>query len=167
MQKHTKVKFWPTPVSGVVYYNLRLEAILQTYERTLFFFRIADSNREKNKVHVMSVFRYSPYQIIEEQYAIEYFGKYIRLLPKKEWMRKEIKHFPATWKIWNTNFINELDKYHALSGYDKKRDKTICEYLIKTSDDWVSVISFEPPQWKVYRNKSLKAIVRHYVDKGL
>jgi hypothetical protein len=45
-----------------------------------------------------------------------------------------------------------MDVDYALSGdHKKEKDKTICEYMVKTGQEWIEVVGIEPI-WEVHYN---------------
>lgn len=120
--KNAYFEKWLTPVSRCRF--LCLSATLQTIESVHFFFRL-ESDSAKD-IHVMSFPRLYPYRITEEDLAHGSIGKYLDFFHKIHEKEPEIRH---TYKLWGTNFINDLDEFHILSDRKKKRDKNIYEVL--------------------------------------
>ncbi len=147
---------WKTPM-GHPNEFIRLGRVLTTTTDVHFFFFIDDENRYKKKIaYVLTIDRWDPLRITEEKYNCS-IGKYLKSkLPYK---------FCATWKLWGTNFIKEVDQGHALSDYKKKQDKNICQYLIISEDLWIEFISDVPPKWEIYKNTTLKEIMKPYLNK--
>jgi hypothetical protein len=138
-----------------------------TYSYIYFFFQ-QYSDRFK-KTYVMKIGRYSPFRITEECNAVGFISKYFRSATKdpKTIFRNSNGHHIQTWKLWNTQFIKEIDSNCALSGYTKKRNKKIFQYLIITQEEWIEFISLHEPEWKVYKNKTLEELVMHYTKISL
>lgn len=163
-EKDAFLERWKTPVSDA--YLLWLSAVLQTASQVHFFFAIglpSKKIKKKHDVHVMTISRYWPYRVIEEEYAHSCIGRYFHTHPSE---KKYPPGFPIgqsrTWKIWGTSFIQELDRGKALSDYKEERDKNIFEYLILTEGEWIEFVS-GPPRWEVLHDTTVKMAVRHYL----
>ncbi|MEQ1666197.1 MAG: hypothetical protein ABL927_12570 [Bdellovibrionales bacterium] len=117
----------------------------------------------------MKLGRYSPFRITEECNAVGFISKYFcsaTKKPKKIYLNSN-GHYIRTWKLWNTQYIKEIDSNCALSGYTKKRNKNIYQYLIKTQEEWIELITPDEPEWKVYKNKSLEELIMNYTKKSI
>lgn len=166
-QKGAYAERWRTPISGARW--LDLEAIFQSVLHTHFFFFATDKKffapneakgftRARRDIHVLTINREAPYRVTEEGYGYTRMTKYLPPIGKGR--RRKAAN---TWKLWGTSFLKDLDEGRALSGYGKKRNKKIYEYLIVTGDEWIEFVSGDP-KWDLLRNVTLKEAVRHYFE---
>jgi hypothetical protein len=151
---------WQTPMTNRG--NIWLNHQFLTNRYIYFFFRLYPDPLKK--IYVMKILRYSPLRITEECNAVGFISKYFRISKKRSNSAdSNIKEtLSRTWKIWNTQYIKEIDSNYALSGFTKKRNKKIFQYLIVTQEEWLEFISLHEPEWKVYKNKTLAELVMRY-----
>jgi hypothetical protein len=128
----------------------------------LFFFQLYSDRFKKN--YVMKIDRLCPFRITEECNAVGFLLKYFRTDIKNPGsvFQSPKGYQVQTWKLWNTQYIKEIDSNCALSGYTKKRDKNIFQYLIETQSEWIEFISRREPEWTVYKNKKLDDLIDYY-----
>jgi hypothetical protein len=146
LEKDVYFEKWKTPLADLGILNFELSGMLQTDGHTHFFFVLRDgTKRKKRTIHVMTIGRGWPLQLIEEGYAYNCLRRYLAPDPsieKKVLDRKA--NSSSTWKLWGTSFIHELDRGKALSfGMGIPREE-IFAYLIQTPDDWIEIVSPPP-----------------------
>lgn len=159
---------WKTPVTGVP--RLFLDSILYTIQNTHFFYTVwkpyenYKTARKKRDVHVLTIGRRWPFQVIEEEYEYACIGRYFKLHRSEK--RRNLKtngNYTKAWKLWGTNFLNELDMGRALSHYEKKRDKNVFQYYINSNDESLGFYCPDEPDWTLHRKATVKQVVRLYL----
>jgi hypothetical protein len=130
---------------------------------TYFFFNLYSD--QFKKIYVMKISRYSPFRITEECNAVGFISRYFstkKNTPKSIYKNSN-NHPISTWKLWGSQYIKEIDYNYALSGYKKKHNKSLFEYIIQTQEVWIEFISRFEPEWAVYENKTLEELVTYYM----
>lgn len=158
---------WETPLCRAR--HIWLVSFLQTGNRIHLFFSLED--KASSEIHVMTVSRLCPYRMTDQSHAIRLIANNLvpaRIISSNRTKNKESFLF-KTWKLWGTNFINEVNENSALSGYKNENDENIFQYLIQTQNEWIEFIcALNPkwgPQWKMYKNKKLHSLLLYYVSK--
>ena len=135
LNKQVYFATWETPVKHTPY--LDLEAVFQTGGHIYFFFH-ARNKKKLSTFFYLKVDRLTPYKMTEECIAYGNIWKYVQA--KKE--RSNVKrHHIRTYQLWNTPYVKELDKNLVLSGYSKRRDKNISQYMIRTDDETIELVA--------------------------
>jgi hypothetical protein len=160
--KDTYFEAWQTPLTEGE--NIWLTYMLLSSTKIHFFFKLYSDRFEK--INVMSISRYCPFRLTEERQAEGFLTKYFYIDEKKSnQILKNLKGLPiATWKIWGTQFIKELDSNYSLSEYKKKHDPNIFQYLIRTQEEWIEFISSTPPEWVEFDNKNINELIAEFTQ---
>ncbi len=167
VEKDVYFEKWKTPLGNAR--RIGLSGILQTAGHTHFFFTVDDDvkNLKKKKwdIHVLTIGQSWPFRVIEEGYA-KCVGRYFHQDPsqgKKVSATSIIGH--NTWKLWGTNFIQELDLGKGLSIYMDIPRRDIVGYLVQARNEWIEFVS-GPPRWQLLKNVTIQAAIQRYLDKG-
>lgn len=148
---------WETPV--IHNEQLWLIAELRIQGDIHFFFHL---NSNSPDIHVATISFRSPLRITDEDFADYCIEKYL----KRKAPTKPSGKRPSTFKLWNTNFIKEIDENKALSDFAPERDKNIFQYLIVTQEEYIEFIS-EPPIWNFHQNMELEDAINFYMKQSL
>ena len=149
---------WKTPLDDDFPKHHYLAGILHATSQIYFFFGVAE--KPFKKFHVMTLCRFTPFRIYQEQAFSLGLANYLN--PRK---RETPITRQSTWKFWNTPFIKEFDKGdHPLSLLSRKgKGFNVCHHVIVTSDEAVEFLDTQNlPRWEYYDNITLKKLVRHY-----
>jgi hypothetical protein len=113
----------------------------------------SSGDKENNTIGVMTTVAGYPFRVINGEFAKTCVGKYFNTSPR---------YF--TWKLWETNLIQELDENLELSHFRPEVHKTICEYLVMAKNKWIEIIDCAP-EWEVHRNIKVEKLVEQYTRK--
>ena len=116
---------------------------------------------QKKDKFVVSFPSGNPYRVYEEAHYT-FLDKYFNTDLKEEELSLLRPKICQTWKLWNTEYIKEMDEGYCISGYDNEHNKEICQYLIKTQSDWVEII-YPNPEWKFFETTSFDKIIKYYL----
>ncbi|MEQ1665755.1 MAG: hypothetical protein ABL927_10305 [Bdellovibrionales bacterium] len=159
--KDTYFEAWQTPLTEGE--NIWLSYMLLGRTNIYFFFKLYSDKFEK--INVMTISRYCPFRLTEECQAEGYLTKYFNTDEKNpKLIYKNSKGVPiATWKIWGTQYIKEIDSNFALSDYKEKHNPNIFQYFIRTQEEWIEFISSTPPDWAEFENKKINELIAEYI----
>jgi hypothetical protein len=156
--KQVCLEEWETPI---MHNNqLWLLTSLTTINDIYFFFQ--KNSDDLVNIHVLTIPGSSPLRFTDESYAYHCIGKYLkRKIPKAKG-----EPICATFKLWNTSFITDLEEANVLSGYAKERDKEIFECLIITDSEWIEFIPMGPMLWEIHSGPTVEELVSLYLKKA-
>lgn len=135
VNKQIYFDIWESPIKHAQY--LDLEAVFQTTGDIYFFFHARDK-KKLSTFFYLKVDRLSPFKMTEECIAYGNIWKYVQ---DRKGKSKEKRQLIRTYQLWNTPYIKELDANLILSGYVKKRDKNISQYMIRTDDETIEIVA--------------------------
>lgn len=116
---------------------------------------------QKRDIFVVTIPSGSPYRVFEEAH-LAFLDKYFDTDPSGEAFSLLKPRICQTWKLWNTDYINEMDEGYCISGYENEHKKEVVQYLIKTQSEWVEFIH-PSPEWKVFKDTSFEKIIKFYL----
>lgn len=95
----------------------------------------------------------------EECIAYGNIWKYIQeKKSKSEVKRQNIR----TYQLWNTPYVKELDANFVSSGYAKRRDKNISQYMIRTDDETIEFVA-RKFEWVEYEGFNTQDIMEKLI----
>lgn len=151
INKQVYFDIWETPIVNASY--LDLEAVFQTISDIYFFFQARDK-KKLSTFFYLKVDRLTPYKMTEECIAYGNIWKYVQ---EKKTKSKVKRQYVRTYQLWNTPYIKELDANLILSGYAKRRDKNISQYMIRTDDETIELVArkFEWVQYEGFNTQDI------------
>jgi hypothetical protein len=149
---------WKTPLSNGG--KIKLESTLRTSRYIHFFFTL--EKEEYKKIYVMSASNRT-FRVLDPAAGKISVGKYFDGNGDKKGKTTMSPTYP-TWKLWETNLINELDANLELCCFTPESHKDICEYLVITEDEWIEIIDSKP-DWRSYSDIEIGKLLEHYVKK--
>ena len=157
---------WKTPIMYNSSHHLYVNCILQAGDQVHFF--IYNRKQSDRRIHVLSIPRSYPYRVMENAYAYAGVGQYFRVKNPDKIKKPKGYKGCCTWKLWNTNFIKELnggiEGKGALSGYGQIKPEKIIHYVIRMADEVIEFIS-PTMRWELHKNIKMKNLVELYVKK--
>jgi hypothetical protein len=156
INKQVLFEVWDAPVVHAPY--LDLETIFQTRSDIYFFFH-ARNKKKLSTFFYLKVDRLTPFKMTEECIAYGNIWKYVR---EKKSKLKEKRHYIRTYQLWNTPYVKELDANFVLSGYAKKRDKNISQYMIRTDDETIELVA-RKFEWVSYEGFNTQDIIEKLI----
>jgi hypothetical protein len=120
------------------------------------------SLHRQKEIHVVTIPSGAPYRVFEEAH-LAFLDKYFETDMTEEQFSLLGSRFCQTWKLWNTDYIKEMDEGYCISGYGSDYDPKIFQCLIKTQEQWIEFI-YPNPIWKVFENSNFETVVNYYLN---
>lgn len=168
IDKNITCEEWKTPLKGAD--SLSLECVMQIGGDVYFFFYWRkskyDKKREvfktvKKKYVALRISYLCPYRLTEENIS---YGGVLKYLSGNN--KKKDQPYCYVYKLWNTPYIQEMDKGEWLSklsrtGVIKRSD--LHQVMILTDDQTIEFISNWKPEWAEYNPQNFsKLLVQCY-----
>lgn len=154
-RSNTYFEPWQTPIMSLQ--TVGFDGILNTRWRTHFCLSV-DTGRV---AHIVTIPSSAPYRVFEEAH-LTFLDKYFDTTMSTEELSTLRPRFCQTWKLWNTDYIKEMDKGVCLSGSVGDHNPEIFQCFIKTQEEWIEFI-YPTPEWRVIENSNFEEIVNYYL----
>jgi hypothetical protein len=157
-ERYPRVRYerWKTPISNAEV--ITLKKVMQIRGFAHCFFGLGDKKDER--IGVMTTIRRYPFRVIDGEFAKTSVGKYFKAKRTRKKVDPTQQYF--TWKLWETNLIEELDRTDEVSGFRPEEHKKLCNYLVIAKNNWVEIVNCAP-EWQIYHGVTLEKLIERYM----